>query len=37
MAAVIDLLRPFEDNINPGHTTGLKIYLQSEKEIKNRN
>ena len=33
MAAVNDLLRPFEDNINLGDPTGIKLYLRATKEI----
>ena len=33
MTAVNDVISPFEGNINPGYPTGLKIYLQTTKEI----
>ena len=33
MAAVNDVIRLFEGNINIGDPTGLKLYLQEMKEI----
>ena len=33
MAAANDTITPFEGKINPVYPTGLKIYLQTTKEI----
>ena len=34
MADLINsVISPFEENINPGYPTGLKLYLQATKEI----
>ena len=33
MAAVNYVLSPFEGNIDPGYPTGIKLYLQSTKDI----